>query len=56
MRSTFRRRSSIKRFAFYGKVLTGAQEQRARWKRALDETNDALGDALGKLNRAPLLP
>jgi putative endopeptidase len=37
------------RFAFYGKVLTGTQEQRARWKRALDETNDALGDAVGKL-------
>lgn len=37
------------RFAFYGKELTGAQEPRARWKRALDETNDALGDAVGKL-------
>jgi putative endopeptidase len=37
------------RFAFYGKTLTGTQAQRARWKRALDDTNDALGDAVGKL-------
>jgi putative endopeptidase len=37
------------RFAFYGKTLTGTQAQRARWKRALDDTNEALGDAVGKL-------
>jgi len=36
-------------FAFHGKVLTGAQEQRVRWKRAIDATNAALGDAVGKL-------
>jgi predicted metalloendopeptidase len=36
-------------FAFYGKELTGAQQPRARWKRAIDATNDALGDAVGKM-------
>lgn len=36
-------------FAFYGKVLSGTPELRARWKRAVDATNDSLGDAVGKL-------
>lgn len=36
-------------FAFYGTALTGATELRARWKRAVDATNAALGDAVGKL-------
>jgi putative endopeptidase len=36
-------------FAFYGPVLSGAREQRARWKRAVTATNDALGFAVGKL-------
>ncbi len=35
-------------FAFYGKVLTGIPEQRARWKRAVDATNEALGEAVGR--------
>lgn len=37
------------RFGFYGKALTGAQEQRPRDKRALDALNTGLGDAVGKL-------
>jgi putative endopeptidase len=37
------------RFGFYGKALTGAQEQRPRDKRALDALNSAMGDAVGKL-------
>ena len=37
------------RFAFYGKVLSGTQEQRPRWKRAVDSTSDALGDLVGQL-------
>jgi predicted metalloendopeptidase len=37
------------RFAFYGKVLSGTPELRARWKRAVNATNAALGDAVGKL-------
>jgi predicted metalloendopeptidase len=36
-------------FAFHGKVLFGTPEQRPRWKRAVDATNDALGEAVGKL-------
>lgn len=33
----------------YTKVLTGAQEQRPRWKRALSATEGALGEAIGQL-------
>ena len=36
-------------FAFNGKVLTGAKELRPRWKRAMDATSGALGEALGQL-------
>jgi putative endopeptidase len=36
-------------FAFYGAVLSGTPELRPRWKRAVDATNDALGEAVGKL-------
>ena len=37
------------RFNFYGKALSGIPEQRPRWQRGIDFTNDALGDAVGKL-------
>ena len=36
-------------FAFYGKTLTGAKEQRPRWKRCVDATDGDLGEALGKI-------
>jgi predicted metalloendopeptidase len=36
-------------FAFFGPVLSGARQQRDRWKRAVDATNDALGFAVGRL-------
>ncbi|HEX3758683.1 MAG TPA: M13 family metallopeptidase [Kofleriaceae bacterium] len=36
-------------FAFYGKVLSGTTQQRERWKRAVDATSAALGEAVGKL-------
>jgi putative endopeptidase len=36
-------------FAFHGTTIEGTPELRARWKRAIDTTNDALGDAVGKL-------
>jgi putative endopeptidase len=36
-------------FAFHGRILSGTPEQPPRWKRAVDETNDALGEAVGKL-------
>jgi putative endopeptidase len=44
------------RFAFYGKVLSGAQELRDRWKRAVDATNQALGEAVGRLYTARYFP
>jgi putative endopeptidase len=37
------------RFNFFGKTLNGTPQQRARWERAADLTNDALGDAVGKV-------
>ncbi len=36
-------------FAFYGQALTGTPKQRDRWKRAVDFSNAALGEAVGKL-------
>jgi putative endopeptidase len=35
-------------FAFYGKLLNGQQEQRPRWKRAIDTVESQLGEMLGK--------
>jgi putative endopeptidase len=37
------------RFAFHGTVLTGLPQRRDRWKRAVDATSAALGDAVGQL-------
>jgi len=36
-------------FDFYGHILSGTPQQRDRWKRAVDATNAALGDAMGQL-------
>jgi putative endopeptidase len=36
-------------FAFHGKVLAGTPALRERWKRAVDATSEALGEAVGKL-------
>jgi predicted metalloendopeptidase len=36
-------------FSFYGKTLSGTLEQRERWKRAVDQTDNALGEVVGKL-------
>lgn len=35
-------------FDFYGKILTGAKEQKARWKRCVAFTDNELGEALGR--------
>ena len=37
------------RFKFYGTALSGATQQRDRWKRGVSATSAALGDAVGKL-------
>jgi putative endopeptidase len=42
--------------AFFGPVLTGAKQQRDRWKRAVASTNDALGFAVGRLYVARYFP
>jgi putative endopeptidase len=36
-------------FDFYGKALTGTPQQRERWKRGVDQTTGALGEAVAKL-------
>jgi putative endopeptidase len=36
-------------FDFYGRTLEGQPQQRERWKRAVQATNNALGEAVGKL-------
>jgi putative endopeptidase len=36
-------------FAFHGTVLSGTPKQRDRWKRAVDATSNALGEAVGQL-------
>ncbi len=35
-------------FAFYGKKLSGQKEQKARWKRCVDATDNAMGELLGQ--------
>ena len=36
-------------FAFFGKVLSGAQQQRPRWQRGVFVVDDLLGDAVGQV-------
>ena len=36
-------------FAFYGQVLSGAKEQRPRWKRVLSAEDSAIGMVLGRM-------
>jgi predicted metalloendopeptidase len=43
-------------FAFYGQVITGTPMQRERWKRAVNSTDQALGEAVGKLYVAKYFP
>jgi putative endopeptidase len=43
-------------FAFHGRVLSGTPELRPRWKRAVQATNEALGEAVGKLYVARYFP
>lgn len=44
------------RFHFYGTTLSGTPQQAVRWKRAVNSTNGALGDAVGKLYVARYFP
>lgn len=36
-------------FDFFGRTLQGTEEQRPRWKRAIDQTSSSLGEALGQV-------
>ena len=36
-------------FAFYGKVLSGAEEQRPLWRRAVSTVNGRIGEVVGKV-------
>jgi len=44
------------RFSFYGKTMAGQPQMAGRWKRAVDATNGALGEAVGKLYVAKYFP
>ena len=43
-------------FAFYGRVLSGTPQLKPRWKRAIEASNSALGEAVGKLYVARYFP
>ncbi|WP_433660689.1 M13 family metallopeptidase [Nocardia sp. CA-128927] len=43
-------------FGFYGRTLTGAQENRERWKRGVSLVQELLGEAVGKLYVAEHFP
>ncbi|HUL34918.1 MAG TPA: M13 family metallopeptidase [Candidatus Eisenbacteria bacterium] len=44
------------RFAFFGKALTGAAQQRPRWQRAIVLENRHLGDAIGQMYAKEYFP
>ena len=43
-------------FAFYGKLLSGQEEQRDRWKRAVASVEGAMGEGVGKIYAAKYFP
>ncbi|MDL2718757.1 MAG: M13 family metallopeptidase, partial [Acidobacteriota bacterium] len=43
-------------FSFYGTTLTGAPKLRDRWKRAVSVTDEAMGEAVGRLYVAKYFP
>jgi endothelin-converting enzyme/putative endopeptidase len=43
-------------FDFYGKVLSGQQQQQPRWKRCAQATDGALGEALGQVYAQQAFP
>lgn len=47
---------STSRWEFYGKTLSGQQEQRPRWKRALGVPNSILSEAVGEMYVAKYFP
>jgi putative endopeptidase len=53
---TLPRAFANQRFSFYGQTLSGTPILAARWKRGVAATNNALGDAVGKLYAARYFP
>jgi len=43
-------------FDFYGKVLSGVTEPKPRWKRAVEETDNSLGELIGQVYVTDYLP
>lgn len=43
-------------FDFYGKTMSGREEQQPRWKRSLSTVNGALGEAVGQMYVAKYFP
>ena len=43
-------------FRFHGQAMSGQKEQRPRWKRVIDEENDAMGMVLGRIFVADYFP
>jgi predicted metalloendopeptidase len=43
-------------FAFYGKTLRGTEENRPRWKRAVEAVENSLGESLGRIYVARHFP
>lgn len=43
-------------FDFFGKTMSGRQEQQPRWKRSLSTVNSALGEAVGQMYVAKYFP
>ena len=55
-RASCPRRSSTRTSRSTAQTLDGTPQQRERWKRAVDATDDALGEAVGKLYVAKYFP
>ncbi|MCU0683263.1 MAG: M13 family metallopeptidase [Polyangiaceae bacterium] len=47
---------ALAHFEFYGRTLTGTLQERERWKRGVEQTTRALGEAVGKLYVAKHFP
>ncbi|HEY8024024.1 MAG TPA: M13 family metallopeptidase [Burkholderiaceae bacterium] len=47
--NTLSKKFADARFDFYARVLSGTPEQEPRWKRAVEHTNGAVGDSVGRL-------
>ena len=48
--------AQMARFEFYGRTMSGQQEPRPRWKRALGVPNGTLGEAVGEMYVAKYFP